>query len=96
MADYYDDSAPSEAQAGGQDGPSDSDTGPTSPSQTTLIPKSMCPGMHVGDSVTLKIDKELEDQYLVSYPMGNESDKEEQSESPQESGSETPDDEMME
>lgn len=34
---------------------------------TTLIPKSMCPGMSVGDEVVLKITAEHDDQFEAKY-----------------------------
>lgn len=36
-------------------------------SETTVIPKSLCPGMKVGDTVNLKIVRELENEYEVAY-----------------------------
>lgn len=49
---------------------------PKKDSQTALLPKSLCPGMKVGDTVTLKIEESHDDDYAVSYP-GHDSDDEE-------------------
>lgn len=53
----------------------DSDVGALAPEakedsggQTALLPKAICPGMGVGDTITLKIDSVQEDSYVVSYP----------------------------
>lgn len=35
--------------------------------EETTIPKSICPGMKVGDEVVLKITGELEDEWRVAY-----------------------------
>lgn len=53
---------------------------PPAESETATIPKSLCPGMKVGDSVTLKIVRELEDEYEVSYPPKTEEEPEESEE----------------
>jgi len=53
-----------------------------SDSQTTLIPKSLCPGMEPGQEIVLKIDAVEENEYLVSYaPKKGEDDSESDSES---------------
>lgn len=89
MADYYDESEPSQAQEGApSDGASMEDK---APAQSTLIPKSMCPGMKVGQQITLTIDKELEDEYQVSYDKAPAS-----GDDGEEAGETAPDDEMME
>lgn len=75
MDDYYDESEPSTAQGAPRAAaatPKDN-----APAQSTLIPKSLCPGMKPGQDVTLHIDKVLEEEYQVSYnkekePEGDE------------------------
>lgn len=38
--------------------------------ETTLIPKSMCPGMEVGDSIELRIVRSHDREYEVAYEEG--------------------------
>jgi hypothetical protein len=64
---YYDDGGDQTPQ-----GDSNKDKG----AQTALIPKSLCPGMQPGDSVTLKIDKAFDDDFQVSYPGHHSQDEE--------------------
>ncbi len=35
--------------------------------QTALLPKSICPDMHPGEELVLRIDKVLDAEYQVSY-----------------------------
>lgn len=42
--------------------------------ETSTIPKSLCPGMKVGDSVELKIVGELDSEYEVAYEEETETD----------------------
>jgi hypothetical protein len=35
--------------------------------KTALIDSALCPGMTVGDEITLKIEKVMDKEYLVSY-----------------------------
>ncbi len=44
--------------------------------QTTLIPKSICPGMKVGEEVVLKIVREHGDEFEVAYAPEPESPEE--------------------
>lgn len=57
-------------------------------SQTALLPKSLCPGMKVGDTVTLKIEEIHDGDYAVSYPgeHDDEAEEERESESPEMAG----------
>lgn len=75
MEDYYDESEPSTAQGA----PSADAARPkeSAAAQSTLIPKSMCPGMKPGDEVSLRIDKVLEEEYQVSYTKQPEEEAEE-------------------
>lgn len=68
--DYYSDgnsedsATPMQSQDAGESPESDN------MEQTATIPKSLCPGMKAGEEVVLRIDKVLEDEYLVSYAPG--------------------------
>lgn len=66
--DYYGDGE--DMTAKGDTGPmqeSPSDKEEPKETQTALIDSSICPGMEPGDEMVVKIDKVLENQYLVSY-----------------------------
>lgn len=85
-ADMYGDAPTAPAQSASQDQTPEDEQ---SDKETTLIPKSMCPGMKPGDSVTLQIVRSHEDEYEVAYePEGKEEATESGSEptAPQEGG----------
>lgn len=73
---YYED-------AGAASGSPPAESAPAE-SETATIPKSLCPGMKVGDEVTLKIVRELEGEYEVSYPpkSSRETDEDEEEMAP--------------
>ncbi len=94
MADYYDegDASPAQAQDAGTDGAQgDQDA---APAQSTIIPKDFFGGnCKVGDVESVRIDKILEDGYLVSPASSSEEESEEGETAPDQ---ETPSDAMME
>lgn len=73
----------------GNDMYSDADMGPESESaepsesegQTSVIPKSLCPGMKPGEEIVLKIVRVTDDSYEVAYAP--EKGKEEESPAPE-------------
>lgn len=73
-ADYYSDSV---------EAPQTAETPPREQEneQTTTIPKSMCPGMKIGDVVPLRIVGEMENEYQVSYGKGSPAEETESPES---------------
>lgn len=62
MEDLYDEAE----TAGGETAPDASET-KTGSGETALLPKSLCPGMKVGSTVTLTITADHGDEYEVSY-----------------------------
>ncbi len=64
MPDYYggDESNSSMAPDKSMDDSGEKDMG-----NTALINSDLCPGMKVGDTISLHIDKVLEGEYQVSY-----------------------------
>lgn len=80
MADNYygDDEAPSADQTPKADEGDEKDTS----TKTAVIDSNICPGMEPGDEMVVKIEKVLENQYLVSYAP--EPEKEEEPETPPE------------
>jgi len=78
MADFYsDDSAPSEAQSTETADSSDQSDASEESEQSALIDKSVCPGMKVGDKISLTITGVYEDEYQVEY---NDADKDDSGE----------------
>lgn len=57
-------------------------------SETTLVPKSICPGMKVGDEMVLKIVGDREQDWEVAYAPKEGSKEEEAGESPAEESQE--------
>lgn len=51
----------------GEEGQPNEDSG-----ETALIPKSLCPGMKPGDTLTMRIVSEQEDEYEVAYEQEEE------------------------
>lgn len=69
MDDVYDDGGQSQApKAVASDDTTKEDEG----QQTTLIPKSLCPDMNVGDEVVLKIVAGHENDWEVEYAPKSE------------------------
>ena len=67
--DYYDDSPREDEGDYNTPPPEERDPGDT---KTALIPESLCPGMSVGDEVTLKIVAVHEGEYEVVYKRKDE------------------------
>ena len=66
--DYMDDSQP-DGEQGSAQGAADQ---ATDSGKTTLINSSICPGMKVGDTFEVKVEKVLDSgEYEVSYPGGS-------------------------
>lgn len=72
--DYY-----SDAAGAGEQPRSAAKSGPKERENiaTTTVPKSMCPGMKVGDNITLKIIADRAQEYQVAYEKGGVEDEEE-------------------
>lgn len=88
MEDLYDEAE----TAGGETAPDASET-KTGSGETALLPKSLCPGMKVGSTVTLTITADHGDEYEVSY----NNDKEPEGDEPEAGEAEPePSDPMME
>lgn len=83
MADNYygDDEAPSADQTPKADEGDEKDTS----TKTAVIDSNICPGMEPGDEMVVKIEKVLENQYLVSYSAEPPDESEDQS-VPEETG----------
>lgn len=65
-ADYYsDDAAPSGTASTATETAAPAEQ--TSTTKTALIDSAICPGMAVGDEMVVKIEKVLDQEYLVSY-----------------------------
>jgi hypothetical protein len=62
MDDLYDEAE----TAGGATDPGASET-KTGSGETALLPKSLCPGMKVGSTITLTITADHGEEYEVSY-----------------------------
>lgn len=62
MEDLYDEAE----TAGGETDPGASET-KTGSGETALLPKSLCPGMNVGSTITLTITADHGEEYEVSY-----------------------------
>jgi hypothetical protein len=86
MEDLYDEAE----TAGGAAAPGASETKAGS-SETALLPKSLCPGMKVGSTITLTITADHGEEYEVSYNKEPEGDEPEAGEAEPE-----PSDPMME
>ncbi len=65
-SDYYSDTA----EAPGRQASADT----AGEQETTMIPKSMCPGMEVGDKLEMRIVAEHGDEYSVAYEGSDKSE----------------------
>lgn len=75
MDPNYADAAPSDQSMGEEHGEEQH-------GETSLIPKSLCPGMAVGDTIELRIVGEQEKDYEVAYEKEPESEQEPKTEKP--------------
>lgn len=73
--DYYSDSDSADQTTTMPDEGSDKESADANMEQVATLPKSICPGMEAGEELVLRIDKVLEDEYLVSYAPGKGSEK---------------------
>jgi hypothetical protein len=75
---YSSDASPSEAQSAPETADSSDQSDASEESeQSALIDKSVCPGMKVGDKISLTITGVYEDEYQVEY---NDADKDDSGE----------------
>lgn len=79
-SDYYSDSAAPKPMAA----PTPSESAPPTDEgrKTTLIPQSLCPGMQAGDTIELKIDRVMDQEYEVSYEKEEGEDAQEEAPMP--------------
>ncbi len=79
---YYDDGPEAAAKAPDKQPPSEHDEDKEH-TDTALVPKSLCPGMKPGDEFMIRIERELEDQYEISYPKQEAKEGEEEKPEPE-------------
>jgi len=72
MAENLYDNAETPESAASPEGETD-----TGEKKTAVIDSSICPGMEPGKEFTVKVEKVMEDQYLVSYTPTDEKEMEE-------------------